>query len=160
MSLQLEGSQLARELAQIFHEVNYFHHTGILLHKSLPFHFSLPTKRLPHSCLEFYTSDIPVCEQNIELYYSILLLHEPSYYVQADKCPKNSFLDRFISIASPFLTIEEMSVLLDVPVEKVFAQALSLQAFNSISIIMCITKNSHLSVFSLSSFLTIDYAIT
>lgn len=146
MNLQLERSQLARELAQIYHEVNYFHHTSIRLHSVLPFHYTLPTRRKPFTCVEYYTSEMPVNEKNIELYYAVLLLYPPSFYIQAEKCDENSFLARFVSIASPFLPLEEMSILLDVPIERVFAQALSLQAANTATILMCFTKHTHLIV--------------
>lgn len=153
LDLQLERSQLARELSQMYHEINRYHHTSILLHNNLPFHYTFPTQRKKNSCVEYYTSELPVSEKNIEKYYSLLLLHDPSYYLQAEKCDKNAFLTRFVHLASPFLTFEEMSVLLNVPIEKIFYQALSLQAANTATIMICITKHTHISVF----FWTIDY---
>lgn len=152
MNLQLERSQLARELCQIFHEINHFHHTSILIHGILPFHYTIPTKRKPFSCIEYYTSEQPVCSKNIEMYYSILLLHPPSYFLQAEKCSEDSFLARFVNIASPFLTFEAMSVILDVPIEKVFAQALSLQATNTATILICITRYTHFTVLLLQGY--------
>lgn len=152
MNMQLESSQLARELSQIYHEINHFHHTTIRIHNFLPFHYTIPTKRKPFSCVEYFTSEQPVCEKNIELYYSVLLLHPPSYYLQAEKCNEDSFLGQFVRTASPFLTLESMSVVLNVPVEKVLAQALSLQAANTATILMCITRYTHFTVLLFHAF--------
>lgn len=114
-----------------------------MIHSILPFHFTLPMKAQPKSCIQFYTSDKPVHEDNIEAYYALLLLQEPSFYLRAEKAPVDSLLSRFLELASPFLTFESMSVLLDVPLEKVFSLALSLQASNTAVIMMSITKYTH-----------------
>lgn len=146
INTQLERSQLARELAQVYHELNYFHHTALCIHDTLPFRFTLPTVHQHRSSLQFYTSEHPINKNNIEQYYAVLLFEPVSFYLQASKVDADSFLARFLELASPFVTLETMSVLLDAPLQKIYACALSLQAANTAVIHMCITKYTHFAV--------------
>ena len=82
----------------------------------------------------------------MEQYYSILLFQPVSFYLRAAKANTTSFLARFLELASPFVTFESMSVYLDVPLKKVYALALSLQAANTATIMMCVTKYTHFAV--------------
>lgn len=143
LNVQLERSSLAKEFSQLYYEVNHFHHTSLMIHSILPFHFTLPIKPNPESTINFYTSDKPVCDENIEAFYSLLLFQDPSFYLRAEKTTTDSLLARFVEIASPFTTFETMSVLLGVPIEKVFALALSLQTSNTAVIMLSITKHTH-----------------
>ena len=144
----MERSQLARELSQVFHELNYFNHTSLSINNTIPFHFTLPTVHQPQSCIQFYTSDHAVDETNMEQYYSLLLFKPTSFYLRAVKAELSSFYARFLELASPFVTFESMSVTLDVPLQKIYACALSLQAANTAVIHMCITKYTHFAVLS------------
>lgn len=143
LNVQLERSSLAKEFCQLFHEVNHFHHTSLMIHSILPFHFTLPIKPNPASTIHFYTSDKPVCDENIEAFYALLLFQDPSFYLRAEKASTDSLLARFVELASPFTTFEAMSVLLGVPIEKVFALALSLQASNTAVILLSLSKHTH-----------------
>ena len=146
INTQLERSQLARELAQIYHELNYFNHTALCIPDMLPFHYTLPTVHQRRSSLQFFTSEHPVNRNNIEQHYAVLLFKPVSFYLQASKVDADSFLARFLELASPFVTLETMSVLLGAPLQKVYACALSLQAANTAVILMCITKYTHFAV--------------
>ena len=106
LNVQLERSSLAKEFCQLFHEVNHFHHTSLMIHSILPF-------------------------------------QDPSFYLRAEKVSTDSLLARFVELASPFTTFEAMSVLLGVPIEKVFALALSLQASNTAVILLSLSKHTH-----------------
>lgn len=150
INIQLERSQLARELSQIFHELNYFNHTSLSINNTIPFHFTLPTVHQPQSCMQFYTSEHTINERNMEQYYSLLLFKPVSFYLRAAKADLSSFYARFLELASPFITFESMSVILDVPLQKIYACALSLQAANTAVIHMCITKYTHFAVVSFS----------
>ena len=148
LSIQLERSQLARELSQVFHELNYFNHTSLSINNSILFHFTLPTIHQPQSCIQFYTSEHTINEENMEQYYSLLLFKPTSFYLRAVKAELTSFYARFLELASPFVTFESMSVILDVPLQKIYACALSLQAANTAVIHVCITKYTHFAVLS------------
>lgn len=146
INLQLERSQLSRELSQIYHELNYYNHITITLNNAIPFHYTLPTIHQPRSSIQFYTSEHQVNETNMEKYYALLLFEPVSFYLRAAKASNSSFLGRFLELASPFVTFESLSIHLDVPLKKVYALALSLQAANTATIMMCVTKYTHFAV--------------
>ena len=142
LNKQLEASQLARELSQFYHELNRFHYCSLTINNAIPFRFTLPSRHKPKSTIQFYTSKEEITKETIELYNSILLFYPPHFYTQAAKELENSFLAQFVALASPFLSFEAMSVELDVPIEKIFEMALSLQEANMATIIICITHRT------------------